>query len=155
MSFSTFKLLLFFHRAKHWTTFGPLFFAKRPKGVISSSSIYYYHFFVIFSSTEFQPFFMHNKYVLIFLLAFNLVSFFPLYLKRSVADTSKFSVLQKKKMYKTKLTKWHNVLKPTESELQMKICLLTLYLNYFHEKKLLFGRTLKKLFLIFFISSAA
>ena len=105
LSFSTFKLLLFFHRAKHWTTFGPLFFAKRPKGVISSSSIYYYHFFVIFSSTEFQPFFMHNKYVLIFLLAFNLVSFFPLYLKRSVADTSKFSVLQKKKMYKTKLTK--------------------------------------------------
>ena len=105
LSFSTFKLLLFFHQAKHWTTFGPLFFARRPKGVISSSSIYYYHFFVIFSSTEFQPFFMHNKYVLIFLLAFDLVSFFPLCLKRSVADTSKFSVLQKKKTSKAKSTK--------------------------------------------------
>ena len=31
----------------------------------------------------------------------------------------------------------------------MKICLLTLYLNYFNENKLMFGRTLKKFFLIF------
>ena len=146
MSFSTFKLHFFFHQAKHWTTFGPLFFARRPKGVISSSSIYYYHFFVIFSSTEFQPFFMHNKYVLIFLLAFDLVSFFSLCLKRSVADISKFSVLQKKKMSKAKSTKWHNVLKPTESELQMKICLLTLYLNYFHEKKAFVWKDVKETF---------
>ena len=32
----------------------------------------------------------------------------------------------------------------------MKICLLTLYLNHFNENKLVFRRTLKKLFLILF-----
>ena len=95
-------------------------------------------------------FFMHNKYVLIFLLTFDLVSFFPLCLKRSVADTSKFSVLRKEKMYKTKTTEWHNELKPTENELKMKICLLTLYLNHFNENMFMFERTLKKLFWFFY-----
>ena len=54
---------------------------------------------------------------------------FPLCLKRSVGDTSKFSVLRREKMYKTKTTEWHDELKPTENELKMKICLLILYLN--------------------------
>ena len=54
---------------------------------------------------------------------------FPLSLKRSVGDTSKFSVLRREKMYKTKTTEWHDELKPTENELKMKICLLILYLN--------------------------
>ena len=48
------------------------FFLKRPKGVVSSSSVYFYHFFVLLS-TELQPFFKHNQYVLIFLLTFDLV----------------------------------------------------------------------------------
>ena len=43
-----------------------------------------------------------------------------------IADTSKFSVLRKEEMYKTKTTEWHNELKPTENELKMKISLLTL-----------------------------
>ena len=51
-----------------------------------------------------------------------------------------------------KTTEWHNVLKPTENKLKMKICLLTLYLNDFNENKVMFGRALKKL--ICFISSA-
>ena len=38
-----------------------------------------------------------NKYVLMFFLTFDLVSFFPFCLKRYVADTSKFSVLRKEK----------------------------------------------------------
>ena len=92
---------------------------------------------------------MHNKFALIFLLTFDLVSFFPLCLKRSVADTSKFSVLRKEKMYKTKTTEWHNELKPIENELKMKTCLLTLYLNNFNENKFMFGRKLKKLFWFF------
>ena len=53
-------------------------------------------------------------------------------------------------MYKTKTTEWLNDLKSTENELKMRICLLTLYLNLFNEKKLMFGRTLKKLFWFFF-----
>ena len=36
-------------------------------------------------------------------------------------------------------------LKPTENELKMKICLLTLYLNRCNESKLMFGRKLAKL----------
>ena len=40
-------------------------------------------------------------------------------------------------------------MKPTKNELKMKICLLTLYLKHFNENKFMFGRTLKKLFLIF------
>ena len=52
-------------------------------------------------------------------------------------------------MCKTKITEWHNELKPTENELKMKIYLLTLYLNRFNENKFMFGRTLKKLFWFF------
>ena len=84
-----------------------------------------------------------------FLLTFDLVWFFPLCLKRSVADTSNFSVLRKEKMCKTKITEWHNELKPTENKLKMKICLLTLYSNHFNENKLMFGRTLNIFFYIF------
>ena len=47
---------------------------------------------------------MHNKYVLKFLLALDLVSLFPLCLKRSVVETQKFSVLRKEKTHKTKTT---------------------------------------------------
>ena len=54
------------------------------------------HFFVIFSSTEHKPFFMHNKYLLKFLLAFDLVSFFLLCLKCSVAETQVFCFLEGK-----------------------------------------------------------
>ena len=54
-------------------------------------------------------------------------------------------------MHKRKTTEWYNELKPTENELKMKICLLTLHLNHFNENELMFRRTLKKLFLIFFI----
>ena len=36
-------------------------------------------------------------------------------------------------MFKIKPAEWHNELKPTENELKMKICLLTLYLNHFNE----------------------
>ena len=53
-------------------------------------------------------------------------------------------------MYKTKTTEWHNELKPTENELKIKICLLTLYLNHINENKLIFGRTLKKLEVLMF-----
>ena len=107
----------------------------------------YCHFFVLFLSTELQPFFMHNKWVLIFLLISDLVSVFPLCLKHSVADTSKFSVLRKEKTHKTNTTEWHNELKLTENEFIIKICLLTLYLNHFNENKLMFGRTLKNFFI--------
>ena len=78
LSFSDFKLLSLFNHATLQFTF----FARRPKGLRQTSSIYYCHFFVLFLSTELQPFFMHNKCVLIFLLTFDLVSFFPLCLKR-------------------------------------------------------------------------
>ena len=70
-------------------------------------------------------------------------------LKRSVADTSKFTVLWKEKMYKTKITEWHNDLKRTEVELKMTICWLTLYLNQFNESKRMFGRTLNNFFYFF------
>ena len=43
-----------------------------------------------------------------------------------------------------------NELKPTENKLKMNIYLLTLYLNNFNESKLKFGRTLRKLFFLFF-----
>ena len=79
LSFSNFKLLF---SSSDTLNLWIIFFARRPKGVISNSSIYYCHFFVLFLSTELQPFFMHNKCVLIFLLTFDLVSFFPLCLKR-------------------------------------------------------------------------
>ena len=58
---------------------------------------------------------MHNKYVLILLLAFDLISFFPLCLNAPL-ETKKFSVLRQEKTHKTKVTKWHNELKPTENE---------------------------------------
>ena len=54
---------------------------------------------------------MHNKYVLKFLLALDLVSLFPLCLKRSVVETQKFSVLRMQKILKTKTTKILNELK--------------------------------------------
>ena len=66
-----------------------------------------------------------------------------------IADTSKFSVLRKEKMYKTKTTEWHNELEQTENEFKMKICLLTLYLNHFN------GNVWKEVKETFFISSAA
>ena len=91
-------------------------------------------------------FFMHNKYVLIFLLKFHLISFFPLCLKHRLQIHQSFLFWEGKKMYKTKTTEWHNQLKPTENELKMKIYLLILYLNHFNKNKLMFGRTLKKLF---------
>ena len=49
-------------------------------------------------------------------------------------------------MHKTKTTEWHNELKPTENELKMRICLLTLYLNHFNKNKLMLGRTFKESF---------
>ena len=55
-------------------------------------------------------------------------------------------------MHKMKTTEWHNELKPTENELKIKICLLTLYSNHVNENKLMFGSTLKN---AFFVSSAA
>ena len=126
---------------KFWVTL--LIFTSRPNFLV-----YYCHFFVIFSSTELRSFFMHSKYVLIFLLVLDLVSCFPLCLKRSVAVTQKFSVLWKEKMHRTKATGWHNELKPTKNELKMNNCQLTLYLShfYFNKSKLMFGRTLRKLF---------
>ena len=54
------------------------------------------HFSALFSSTEHKPFFMHNKYLLKFLLAFDLVSFFLLCLKCSVAETQVFCFLEGK-----------------------------------------------------------
>ena len=92
---------------------------------------------------------MYSKYVLIFLLALDLVSFFPLYLKRSVGKTQKFSVLRKEKIYKTKTTEWLNELKPTKNELKMSICLLTLYLNHFNENNRMVRNTLRKILVCF------
>ena len=40
-------------------------------------------------------------------------------------------------MYKTKTTKCHNELKPTENELNINSCKCILYLNHFNESKLL------------------
>ena len=64
---------------------------------------FYYHFFVIFSSTELTPFLMHNRYAHIFILTFDLVSFFPLSLNGSLRRHKSF-VLRKEKMHKTKTT---------------------------------------------------
>ena len=64
-----------------------------------------------------------------------------------IADT----VLRKEKMFQTKTTEWHNELKPTENELKMKVCLLTVYLNHFNKNRLMFARTLKKLSWFFFL----
>ena len=50
-------------------------------------------------------------------------------------------------MYKKKTTEWHNELKPTENELNMKICLLTLYLNHFNENYV--WKDVKETFLFF------
>ena len=52
-------------------------------------------------------------------------------------------------MHKTKRTEWQNELKPTENELKMKICLLTLYLNDFNKSKLVCKDVIKETFLIF------
>ena len=48
-------------------------------------------------------------------------------------------------MHKMKTTELHNELKPSENELKISICLLSLYLNHCNKSKLMFGRTLKKL----------
>ena len=49
-------------------------------------------------------------------------------------------------MHKTKITEWHNEVKPTENELKMNICLLTLHLNHFNESKLLSGNMIREIF---------
>ena len=55
-------------------------------------------------------------------------------------------------MHKAKTTEWHNKLEPTENDLKIKACPLTLYSNHFNESKLMFGRTPAKNFRIFFFS---
>ena len=82
-------------------------------------------------STELTP---NNKYVLVFFLAFNLVLLFPLCLTRSVT----VFCFTKGKKHKAKATEWHNKLKL--NKLKIDLCQLTLYLNYFNENKLMFGR---------------
>ena len=81
---------------------------------------------------------MHNRYVLVFLLTFDLVSLFPLCRTLSVIVFS----FTKGKKHKIKATELHNKLKPTVNKLKMSICQLTLYLNYFNENKLMFGNFL-------------
>lgn len=54
-------------------------------------------------------------------------------------------------MHKAKTTEWHNKLEPTENELKIKACPLTLYSNHLNESKLMFGRTPAKNFRFFFI----
>ena len=43
------------------------------------------------------PFFMHNRYILIFLLTFDLISFLLFCLKRSVAESKGFLLYERKK----------------------------------------------------------
>ena len=85
------------------TLFGPLCSSNQTSQRCNIKlSIYYCHFFVIFSSTELQPFFMHNKYILIFLLAFDVVSFFPLYLNASLQRHKNFLFYERKKYIRQK-----------------------------------------------------
>ena len=124
-------------------------FTRRPE-----SYIYDCNFFVTFSSTKLASFFMHNKYVLIFLLTFIWFRFSPFVLNTPL-QRQKFYVLWKEKIHNTKTTEWHNELKPTKNELKINICLLRLYLNDYNESKLTFWRTLRKLFWFAFLFSLA
>ena len=69
---------------------------------------------------------MYNKHILLFLVLFDLVPLFPLCLERFVAETKKISLLPQEKMRKTKTTECQNKLKPTENEIEMNMCSLTL-----------------------------
>ena len=139
LSFSNFKLLLFLHQATLLMKKQIMdhFFCQTSQRCDIKLLNLLLSFLCSLLINWTPTFFMHDKCVLIFLLTFDLVSFFPLCLKRSIADTSKFSVLRKEKMYKTKTTK---------NELKMHICSLTLYLNHFNENKPMFGNTLKNFF---------
>ena len=128
-------------------------YIRSPKGVIWSFSIYCCHFFVIFSSIELTPFLMNSKYVLIFILAFDLALFFSLFVLMLRYRDIKVSFLRKKKMHKNNwMTQWTET---NWKKLKVKICLLALYLNHFNESKLKFGRTLRKRFWFLFLFSAA
>ena len=59
---------------------------------------------------------------------------FPLCLARSIT----IFCFTKGKKHKAKATEWHNKLKL--NKLKINLCQLTLYLNYFNENKLMFGR---------------
>ena len=57
---------------------------------------------------------MNSKYILIFILAFDLALFFSLIALMLRYRDIKVSFLRKKKMHKAKTTEWHNELKLTE-----------------------------------------
>ena len=99
LSFSNFKLLF---SSSDTLNLWIIFFARRSKGVISNSSIYYCHFFVLFLSTELQLFFMHNKYILRFLLTFDLVSFFLFALNNPLQVHQSFVFYERKKCMRRK-----------------------------------------------------
>ena len=70
-------------------------------------------FLVIFSSTKLTPFLIYNKKVAIILLTFDLLSFFPLYFLRSIAEAKSFLFHERKKCIRWKqlndTTSWNQV----------------------------------------------
>ena len=135
-SFSNFKLLPFFSQATLWT-FGSLFLQDAPKVQHQASHC-------IITISWFSSYQLNSN---LFLCIINTSWFFTIiwfsFVFFHFADTSKFSVLRKERMHKTKTTEYYNRLKPTENESKLKICLAYVWKN------------VKKTFLIFLIFSAA